>query len=381
MNKKKDHVYVWPIYTRIIHWLIALSFTFSFIFSLQENLLNLHVGIGIIFGLMLLYRILWGFIGPRYAKFFTFKLSLVELKYYFVQKVQNRFREIPPGHNPASSWFTIIVVSLGTLISITGLLLYGIQEGNGVLGFLNNHYYKYMFILLDIHTYSSYILLAWAIIHVLGVLTEQFYHKTNMVFAMITGYKKAKGEDSKTGTIKRGLTYVFLFVCTMVFFVSIYDRNNIFVANKHEPLLYERDNPIYFKECGACHNPYPPFMLPSSSWQKIQRGLKNHFGRKITELEKKDDNKISLQNQKLIFEYLKANSANNSTREISIKVINSSNAQSGRISFSKTRYWRDTHKNIKHSVFKSDKIKTKSNCFACHKDFNKGMIEDIDIIK
>ena len=40
MNRREDQVFVWPIYTRIIHWLIAFSFTFAFPFSLNENLLN-----------------------------------------------------------------------------------------------------------------------------------------------------------------------------------------------------------------------------------------------------------------------------------------------------------------------------------------------------
>ena len=118
MNKRQGQVFVWPIYTRIIHWLIAFSFTISFILSFYENLLNLHVAVGIIFGLMLIYRILWGFIGSRYAKFNTFKLNLSQLIFYFKEKIQNRWREIPAGHNPASSWYTLIVLIFGSIISI-----------------------------------------------------------------------------------------------------------------------------------------------------------------------------------------------------------------------------------------------------------------------
>ena len=86
MNKRQNYVFVWPIYTRIIHWLIASTFMSAFIFSLYENLLNLHVAVGIIFGFMLLYRIIWGFIGPRYATFNTFKFSLTQLKLYFKEE-------------------------------------------------------------------------------------------------------------------------------------------------------------------------------------------------------------------------------------------------------------------------------------------------------
>ncbi|HNG39593.1 MAG TPA: cytochrome C, partial [Accumulibacter sp.] len=32
------------------------------------------------------------------------------------------------------------------------------------------------------------------------------------------------------------------------------------------------------EECGSCHLAFPPSMLPSSSWQRLMAGLKNHFG-------------------------------------------------------------------------------------------------------
>lgn len=379
MNKIKDYVFVWPIYTRIIHWLIAFSFSLAFVFSLNENLLNLHVAVGIIFGLMLVYRIIWGFLGPRYATFNTFRFSLNKLKHYFIEKIRNRYRDIPAGHNPASSWFTLIVLSLGSIISITGLLLYGVQEGKGYLGFLNEEYYNYMFILFDIHTYASYTLLVWTIIHISGVLVEQFYHRTNMVFAMLNGYKKAKGRDSKPGRYKSGLTWIFLIISAMVFFVSTDGRNNPFVVSRYTQHDYKHESFVYYSECGACHEPYPPFMLPESSWERIRGDLSNHFGEKIAPNMKKGENRISLNDQKVIFNFLKHNSADKSTREVSVKVMKSLNGARGRKSITKIRFWKDTHAHIPYEVFKSDKVKDKSNCFACHNNFEKGMLEDIDI--
>ncbi len=31
-------------------------------------------------------------------------------------------------------------------------------------------------------------------------------------------------------------------------------------------------------ECGACHLPYPPQVLPARSWRKVMADLTNHFG-------------------------------------------------------------------------------------------------------
>ncbi|TET88370.1 MAG: cytochrome C, partial [Sulfurovum sp.] len=42
--------------------------------------------------------------------------------------------------------------------------------------------------------------------------------------------------------------------------------------------------------------------------------------------------------------------------------------------------WRETHKDIPKSVYKQKKIKDKSNCIACHKDFEHGNLDDMNII-
>lgn len=36
--------------------------------------------------------------------------------------------------------------------------------------------------------------------------------------------------------------------------------------------------PRYVQECGSCHVPYPPAMLPAPSWQRLMQGLERHFG-------------------------------------------------------------------------------------------------------
>ncbi|MEA2091381.1 MAG: hypothetical protein U9O83_03325, partial [Campylobacterota bacterium] len=51
----------------------------------------------------------------------------------------------------------------------------------------------------------------------------------------------------------------------------------------------------------------------------------------------------------------------------------------GRKSITKIKFWKDAHAGISPRIFKSQKVKRKANCFACHKNFEKGMLEDIDI--
>ncbi len=373
MNKKERHVFVWPIGTRIIHWMMALSFTTAFITSFYEHLLHDHVALGFIFLTIIIYRIIWGIIGPQYATFNTFKLRPSQLKHYFVEKVQNRWRKIPAGHNPASSWFTVWALVVGTVIVVSGLLLYGIQEAKGLFRFLNSDYTEYMGILAWVHKYASYLFAAWVVIHITGVMIEQFWHKTGMVFAMITGYKRTEGEDTKVKSSLSFFAYTMIFIAIGTYFFIVSSNYNFLTLQKYTNINYEEMHPVFYNECGDCHKVYPPYMLPKRSWEKIMAGLDNHRGEEITEAN------ITKSQQASILEFLTQNAAETSKREAAVKVMNSLGERRPK-SITKTPYWRETHKDIPKSVYKQKKIKDKSNCTACHKDFEHGNLDDMNII-
>ena len=372
MNKKPDKVYVWGLSSRIIHWMFALSFTTAFITSFYEEALHSHVALGFIFLIMIVYRIIWGFIGPRYATFNTFKLRPSQLKHYFVEKIQNRWRKIPAGHNPASSWFTIWALSMGTIIVISGLLLYGIQEAKGVLSYLNDDYTSYIGLLDMVHRYTSYLFVVWVCIHITGVLVEQFWHKTNMVFAMITGYKKTEGEDAVVSKTLLFFAFFMIFFAIGTYFFIISSNYNFLTTQKYTNIDYEELHPLYYHKCGDCHKPYPPYLLPKKSWEKIMLTLDNHRGEKITEAN------ITKSQQKSILKFLMDNSAESSTREASVKMMSSLGERRPK-SITKTPYWRETHKDIPRSVYKTKEVRDKSNCFACHKDIEYGNLDDMNI--
>ena len=317
MNRKPDKVYVWPLGTRIIHWMFALSFTGAFITSFYEELLHSHVALGFIFLIMIIYRIIWGFVGPRYATFNTFKLSPSEFKHYFIEKVQNRWRKIPAGHNPASSWYTIWALCVGSIIVISGLLLYGIQEAKGILSYLNDDYTQYMGMLDMIHRYASYLFVTWVIIHIAGVLIEQFWHKTHMVFAMISGYKKTEGEDTEVSKTLTFFAFFMIFMAIATYFFIISSNYNFLTLQKYTNIDYEEIHPVFYRECGDCHKVYPPHLLPKRSWERIMGALDNHFGEKITEAN------ITKSQQASILDFLTQNAAETSNREASVKIMNS----------------------------------------------------------
>lgn len=369
MNKINGKVFVWPLCTRMIHWIIASSFTIAFITSFNKEYFTLHIAFGYVFCVVLSFRIIWGFIGPSYATFNTFQLQFYDLKHYFAEKMKDRWRKIHPGHNPASSWFTIIVLSLGYIIVLGGILLYGIQEGSGPLAFLNAYYYNSSYVLLSLHTYMSYLLVLSATVHIIGVLIEQFYHKTHMLFAMISGYKNCEGKDTKISQMRNIFAYGVIALSVSLFYFIMSDSESILTKNRFQKIDFEQENSIFYEKCGKCHKNYPPYMLPNESWVKLFDGLENHFGEKITE------NNISKSEQMSIKNYVLSHSGETSTRKISFKTLDSLGDMRP-LSITKSPYWRASHKDIDPTIFKNPLVKDKSNCFVCHHNFEYGIFDN-----
>lgn len=372
MNKKTHQVFVWPLCTRIIHWIIASSFFLSFITSFYHHLFKWHLSFGLIFGIVLLFRLVWGFVGPNYATFKTFKLSLKELQDYFAQKVKDRWRKIHAGHNAASSWFTLIVLGFGSWIVLSGFVLQGVQEGSGVLSFLNPSYFYLSSSLFTLHSLLSYVLFGWAIIHIIGVLIEQFYHKTHMLFAMISGYKKADGMDAQVSMVRHLFAYGVIVLSGVTLYCVAHNDEIFLTQSRFEKRNFQVENPTFYEKCSKCHKTYPPFMLPHDSWVRLMDGLENHFGEQILE------NNITKSEQSTIKEYLLAHSAETSTHKVAFKTLDSLGDMRP-ISMSKVPYWRESHKSIDKNILKSLPIKNASNCFACHPDFEYGIFDNTRI--
>jgi len=124
-------------------------------------------------------------------------------------------------------------------------------------------------------------------------------------------------------------------------------------------------NQTYLNFCGSCHFAYQPGLLPKASWEKmISEG---HFGT------------LDEQTKKQIMDYLKTNSAESNTSEISRKIIASVGANKP-TKIMDIPYIRKKHDEISPDVFKRKTIGSRSNCIACHTKAKEGNYED-DFVK
>ena len=112
----------------------------------------------------------------------------------------------------------------------------------------------------------------------------------------------------------------------------------------------------FAKECGACHMAFPPEMLPAASWKKIIAGLADHFG---------EDASLTPKTAADIEAYLTANAAESSS--FGRRFMAGLRPGEAPLRITEMPVWIGIHSDeIPSSVWKDPRVKSKSNCPACH---------------
>jgi len=361
--------YIWSIPTRVFHWLFASTILLAFLTAQEDYLLNYHAIIGYVILIILIFRIVWGLIGPKYSKFKDFPLSIEKAKDF----TKNIFdtKQVYIGHNPMAS-FVIVAMLITTLIVIlTGILTLGIQEGKGVLSFLNNSYFKSMELLKNIHEFFSNLFLTLIVIHLFGVLSDKILHsKHGILKSIFSGYKNTKKNESiKLNNFQKIFSLIMIVLLISFIVFNLVKPNNMLIISSYKHIDFNTKNELFVSECNSCHTLYPPDLLPEKSWGILMSNLENHFG---------DDAYLEKEDREIILNFLIKNSAEKSTKEASFKISKSIGTKNI-IAISKTLFWKKQHKDIPKDLFNNKKIKSKANCKACHIDIEKGVIEDENI--
>lgn len=189
-----NRVKVWDPLVRVFHWTLVAAFTIAY-FTDDEELLLPHVWAGYAIIGLLLFRLLWGFVGTAHARFSDFVYA-PSVAIAFVKDTFKRQSKRYLGHNPAGGWMIILLLIMLTLISVTGLLLYGADEHAGPLAGVMAGTGKDMEELLEgLHEFFANFTVFLVAIHLTGVIMESMLHKENLVRAMVTGWKRSEGGE------------------------------------------------------------------------------------------------------------------------------------------------------------------------------------------
>src|SRR5512139_865678 len=177
MNEPNKKTLVWDLPTRAFHWLLAVSFVGAFVTSDSERLRDVHMLLGYSAVGLVAFRLLWGIVGTRYARFASFPLSPRRVVDYLKSIITFSPRHYF-GHNPAGSW-----AILGMLALIAGTTVTGWAQAVE----LGPRWIE------DLHEGLANATVALVVVHVLAVILSSALHRENLVRAMLNGYKPGTG--------------------------------------------------------------------------------------------------------------------------------------------------------------------------------------------
>jgi cytochrome b len=164
---------VWDAPVRVFHWLLAASFALAWFTSEGERWQLVHITAGYTMAGLVVFRLLWGVVGTRHARFAEFVRGPRAIVDYLLSLVRGRPQH-HAGHNPAGG---LAIVALLLLAALTAASGWASQQELGGRW------------LEEAHEALAGAMLGLVVLHVAAVIVSSRLHRENLVAAMVDGRK------------------------------------------------------------------------------------------------------------------------------------------------------------------------------------------------
>jgi cytochrome b len=180
-------VVVWDLATRVFHWLLVVAVAINlFIISPRGELNSLiHYALGYAVIGLILFRIVWGFLGSPHSRFADFIHGWPRVKRHLDSLVR---REPFPtvGHNPLGGWMIATLIVSLTVMVATGPFASD-RRTTGPLAHVLSR--SWSLLVGDVHAFVSDLLIGFVVLHVAGVALHWLVERENLVASMLHGRK------------------------------------------------------------------------------------------------------------------------------------------------------------------------------------------------
>ena len=361
---------VWDPSIRLFHWALAGLVVTCLLtgFFGGPSLFAVHITAGGGVAALLAYRLIWGFIGPRRARFADFLHGPKALVDHLLGLLAGRpARHV--GHNPAGAWMIFALLGGLTLIVASGLVTLGGTEKMGPLA--GAVPYVVGRAARELHEALALLVLLMVAGHIGGVLLESWLLGENLPASMVHGRRQITDEvvrNAPEATVSPPLLVAAVAVAVGVF--ALVSGLPLIGAVKGATSASQAPGwpAVYASECGDCHTPYHPALLPPAGWRAILSGLEDHFG---------EDASLEPDTLAAIRGWLLKEAAKpwdvkpaHELRPVVARPLPRMTA---------TTFWKETHRHIPEAVFTSPAVGGRVNCKACHRDADSGLFRRIAI--
>jgi cytochrome b len=202
---EREQVKVWDAPVRLFHWVLVIAVALAFLSSEEDSALNRwHVMAGWVAGILIVFRLIWGFVGGEHSRFSDFVRPSRVASH--IAGLTGGRAEPSLGHNPLGAVSVVVLLALVAATVWTGA--FGGEWAE------------------ELHETIAWTLLAMVGLHVAAVILMSVLERENLARAMVTGRKNGHrhpdAADARPPTVA-GIVIAIAAIAATVFGILRYD--------------------------------------------------------------------------------------------------------------------------------------------------------------
>lgn len=171
--------------TRMLHWLMALSFTGAYLTADGDRWQRVHVTLGYTLAGLLVFRVLWGWVGPRQVRLSVLWRKLTGLPAWLksLPTVNLQATWLPAwrqGENLLMAWVVALILAVIIPLTLSGYAVWDAWGGKW---------------LKHVHEFFGNTLLALVLVHIGLIALLSLLRRKNQALPMLTGRVAGTGPD------------------------------------------------------------------------------------------------------------------------------------------------------------------------------------------
>lgn len=186
---------VWDLPLRLFHWSLA-AVVITGIAAIKLDHIDLHIRCGQVTLALVLFRIIWGFVGPAYARFTSFVRGPAAIMAY-VRSLLRPPHEFHAGHNPLGGMVVVLMLVLLLLQAISGLFANDDIATEGPWAVMVSKAASNA--ITALHYRNSWLIIALIALHVVAVFVYLIRYRDNLIRPMFTGLKRIPPDTPASG--------------------------------------------------------------------------------------------------------------------------------------------------------------------------------------
>lgn len=355
---------IWDLPTRLFHWMLAATLLLAWL-TTSTLYFEIHLFAGYLLVLLLLFRALWGIVGGTYSRFSQLLYPWKAVHHHLTEVIHRKPLECN-GHTPTGSWMIFLMLSLLSIIALTGLLTLGGEEQLGPMAQWISIESGAM--MHELHKTVAWVIVLLIPIHIAGVIVESYLNHNNFIRAMFTGFYTARERthDGKGG--RWSVVSILLFTTpALALWYSTSDPDPAFPLYPNGAWNRGSAHTLWQEECGSCHTPHHPSLLPERSWSTMLQQQNDHFG---------EDLALDEEGIQSLSQFLNLHAAEHAYSEAAWKISNSIDHNLAPVRITSTTYWREKHQQLQPAIWNLPSVNGKVECGRCHQDAESGTFHD-----